>query len=312
MSDFDLIPRERPAVTSVFFILVVTLIGFIFVGPLIGFLLVIPFIDGTLIDFVPKISQPLLHPEVRMPLFIIQACATFFGLVAGPLLYWSAIEKRKAADFVRHKAAVTPLTLVLTAMAVVFFMMPNSVLIEWNAHIEFPDSLKNLETWARQREDYAEELTRFLTTFASPGEFLFGFFVIAVLPAIGEELVFRGMLQPQMQRATKNIHVAIWISAFLFSSLHMQFFGFFPRLLLGALFGYLYYWSGNLIVPMAAHFFNNGFSVVMLYLHQLGKIDIDVESTKAVPWPVVISGTILTFALLVYLKILFQRNRTAA
>jgi len=120
------------------------------------------------------------------------------------------------------------------------------------------------------------------------------------------------MLQPQLQRATNNIHVAIWISAFLFSSLHMQFFGFVPRLFLGALFGYLYYWSGNLIVPMVAHFINNGFSVIMLYLHQLGKIDIDVESTKAVPWSAVISGTILTFALLVYLRILFLRNRTAA
>jgi membrane protease YdiL (CAAX protease family) len=120
------------------------------------------------------------------------------------------------------------------------------------------------------------------------------------------------MLQSQLQRATKNVHAAIWISAFLFSSLHMQFFGFVPRLFLGALFGYLYSWSGNLIVPVLAHFINNAFSMIMLYLHQLGKIDIDVESTKAVPWPAVISGTILTFALLVYLKILFERNRNPA
>jgi uncharacterized membrane protein (Fun14 family) len=120
------------------------------------------------------------------------------------------------------------------------------------------------------------------------------------------------MLQPQLQRATRNAHVAIWISAFLFSSLHMQFFGFVPRLALGALFGYLYSWSGNLIVPIVAHFINNGFSLLMLYLHQLGKIDIDLESTKAVPWPAVISGTILTLVLLAYLKIRFERNRTAA
>jgi hypothetical protein len=116
------------------------------------------------------------------------------------------------------------------------------------------------------------------------------------------------MLQPLLQRATHNAHTAIWISAFLFSALHMQFFGFVPRMLLGALFGYLYSWSGNLIVPMFAHFINNGFSVILLYLHQLGKVNIDLESTEAAPWPVVISGTILTFGLLVYLKRHFQRN----
>jgi membrane protease YdiL (CAAX protease family) len=311
MSEFDLIPRERPAATSVFFILITALAGFLFVGQLIGFLMAIPFMEGTLVDFRLKLAEPLLHPEIKLPLFIIQGCATLFGLVAGPLLYWSFMEKRRVADFFQQKT-ISALTLTLTAMVVLFFMMPTSVLIEWNANVVLPDFLKNIETWARQREDYAEELTTLLTTFASTGEFLLAFLVVAVLPAIGEELVFRGMLQPQLQSATRNVHVAIWISAFLFSSLHMQFFGFVPRLVLGALFGYLYFWSGNLIVPIVAHFINNGFSLLMLYLHQLGKIDIDLENTKAVPWPAVVSGTILTLVLLAYLKIRFERNRTAA
>jgi membrane protease YdiL (CAAX protease family) len=311
MSEFDLIHRERPAATSVFFILITALVGFFLVGPLIGFLIATPFMESTFVDFGSKITEPLLHPDIKTPLFIVQGCATLFGLVVGPLLYWSFIEKRRVADFVQQKT-INPLTLTLTAMVVLFFMMPNSLLIEWNATVVLPDFLKDLEAWARQREDYAEELTAFLTTFGSTGEFLFAFLVVAVLPAIGEELVFRGMLQPQLQRATRNTHVAIWISAFLFSSLHMQFFGFVPRLVLGALFGYLYSWSGNLIVPMVAHFINNGFSVILLYLHQLGKIGIDVESTEAAPWPAVISGTILTFALLVYLKILFERNHNPA
>ena len=82
--------------------------------------------------------------------------------------------------------------------------------------------------------------------------------------------------------------------------------------MLGALFGYLYFWSGNLIVPMFAHFINNGFSVGMLYLQQLGKVNIDVESTQAAPWPVVITGTILTFGLLIYLKKFLERKTTSA
>src|SRR5258706_11828197 len=183
------------------------------------------------------------------------------------------MEKRRIADFVQQKT-ISPSTLILTAMVVLFFMMPNSLLIEWNANVVLPDFLKDLETWARQREDYAEELTTFLTTFASTGEFLLAFIVVAVLPAIGQELVFRGMLQPQLQSATRNAHFAIWISAFLFSSLHMQFFGFVPRLVLGALFGYFYSWSGNLILPIVSQFFNNGFSIFMLYLNKSGNIHI--------------------------------------
>jgi len=309
MSEFDLIPRERPASTSIFFIVVAALVGFIFIGPAIGLLFAAPFMEGTLVDFLSKITPPLHHPELKTSLFIIQGCATF-GLAACPLLYWSVIEHRRVNDFFRYKTSA--LALVLTAMVVFFFILPNTVLMEWNANVVFPDFLKNFETWAKGREENANELTTFLTTFGSTREFLVGFFVVAVLPGISEELVFRGMLQPQLHRATNNVHVGIWLSAFLFSSLHMQFFGFVPRLFLGALFGYLYYWSGNLIVPMMAHFINNGFSVIMLYLHQLGKIDIDVESTEAAPWPAVISGTILTFALLVYLKILFERNRNPA
>ena len=65
-----------------------------------------------------------------------------------------------------------------------------------------------------------------------------GLLVIALLPAIGEELVFRGILQRELWRGTLNIHVAIWVSAAIFSAIHMQFYGFVPRLLLGALFGY--------------------------------------------------------------------------
>ena len=148
--------------------------------------------------------------------------------------------------------------------------------------------------------------------FNSTGEFLFAFLIIAILPGIGEELVFRGLLQPQLHRATGNAHIAIWISAILFSAIHMQFFGFVPRVLLGALFGYLYLWSGNLIIPMFAHFMNNGFSVLMLYLHQLGIVDIDIETTEAAPWPAVIGFSIITFGLMVYLKKLFERNSSPA
>lgn len=311
MSEFDFIPHQRAPATSAVLILLTALAGFILIGPAIGLMLAIPFMDGTVIDFASKITNPSLHPEVKTPYLIMQGSATFFGLVVGPSLYWLGIEKQNVFEFVKNKS--TPFSaFMITAAIVILFMAPNSVIIDWNAHVSLPEFLKDFEMTARNLENRAEQLTRFFTTFKSPADFAFILFIVAILPAIGEELVFRGLLQPKLQQATNNAHAGIWISAFLFSAIHMQFFGFVPRILLGALFGYLYFWSGNLIVPMFAHFINNGFSVGLLYLQQLGKVDFDVESTEAAPWFVVITGTILTFGLLIYLNKFFDRNTPSA
>jgi membrane protease YdiL (CAAX protease family) len=175
-----------------------------------------------------------------------------------------------------------------------------------------PDFLKGFEYWAREKEDIAAELTAYLTQFDSFGNFALAFFVIAILAGVGEELVFRGMLQPELQRATGNIHAAIWISAILFSAIHLQFFGFVPRMLLGVMFGYLYYWSGNIIIPMLAHFVNNGFSLLMVYLYQLGIISIDLESGESASPLLVAFFTIITFGLLLYLKKFHRENNSFA
>ncbi|MDP4687503.1 MAG: CPBP family intramembrane metalloprotease [Salibacteraceae bacterium] len=89
--------------------------------------------------------------------------------------------------------------------------------------------------------------------------------VIAVFPAISEELFFRGFLQNTLLKMGRNHHVAIWVTAFIFSAIHMQFLGFFPRLILGAVLGYSAMYSRSLIVPIIGHFVNNGLAVVLTY-----------------------------------------------
>ena len=296
---------HRPAWLSIILILIMATLGFVVLGPLIGFLVAMPFYDGSLFDLVNKITNPIAHPEIRLPILIIQGCATFVGLILIPMLYLSAIEKRNALSWITEKST-TLVIVVVTAVIVISFMAFNSIFIEWNAHVTFPDFLKEFGEWARERESLAEELTKFFTTFNSTGDFLFGMIVIALLPAIGEELVFRGMLQPEIFRASGNHHVAIWVSAIIFSAFHMQFYGFIPRMFLGALFGYLYVWSGNLLLPMIAHFVNNGFSVLMMYLYQQGIITIDMDSPEAAPWPAVFGFTAVCAALLYYFKRIHQ------
>jgi membrane protease YdiL (CAAX protease family) len=106
---------------------------------------------------------------------------------------------------------------------------------------------------------------------------MFNIFMIAVLPALGEELLFRGVIQRIFTSWIRNYHWGIWIAAFLFSAMHMQFYGFLPRMALGAMFGYLLVWTGTMWVPILAHFVNNTMGVLAYYFISKGVISKDIE-----------------------------------
>jgi membrane protease YdiL (CAAX protease family) len=299
-------PGQHPVLVVIFTFLTVFL-GFALVGPLIGLILALPSYDGDFLKLAEDITHPVENVALKTPLYIVQGAATFFGLVIGPALLLFTLRKN-VLDFFRHQS-FSATSVSLTVLIVIVFMGLNSFFIEWNATVHFPDSLKHFEQWAREKENYAKEVTTFLTKFDSTGQFLLAFLVIAILPAIGEELVFRGLIQRELSKVV-NIHVSIWLAAFFFSAIHMQFFGFVPRMLLGALFGYLYYWSGNLSLAMLAHFINNGVAVVGLYFYQQGTLEFDMESPEALPLPYIIASAFFTAALLYYFKKHYQ-ERTA-
>lgn len=282
-------------------------LGFVIIGPILGFFIALPFYHGGMAELAEAIQQPLDNPDTKIPLYIIQGCATFVGLIVAPTLYLNR-ERQSLSAFFRDKR-LEWIPVLVTVSVVVIFMAVNSVFIEWNAKFSFPEFAKNFEHWAREREDNAAELTTFLTTFSSSMELMLAIVIIGVLPAIGEEIVFRGLIQNEVYRGTKNIHVSIWIAAVLFSAIHFQFFGFVPRLLLGALFGYLYYWSGNLKLAILAHFVNNTVSVLALYFYQQGRFSFDVESTEAAPLNVVLLSALITVGLLYYFHRYFQDRK---
>ena len=149
---------------------------------------------------------------------------------------------------------------------------------ELNSQMHFPEWLSGIERWMQDSEDKADKLTEVFLNVNSLGGLLFNLFMIAVLPAIGEELLFRGVIQRIFTNMTKSHHWGIWISAILFSALHMQFFGFIPRMLLGVLFGYLLVWSGTMWLPMIAHFVNNGVAVNLWYFIHKNMISPEMEN----------------------------------
>lgn len=114
-------------------------------------------------------------------------------------------------------------------------------------------------------EDKAAELTNFFLSMNTVGELFFNLFLIALIPAIGEELFFRGVIQKKLGNILKSPHVSVIISSIIFSAIHMQFFGFLPRFVLGLMLGYLFFFSKNLWTSILAHFINNAMGVLLMY-----------------------------------------------
>lgn len=244
-------------------------------------------------------------------LMSIQAINHLGTFLLPALLYWYVIERRTWVQFsTRPLWAVAGLWLV--GLIVIAFMPFDGLVIEWNRNLHLPKTLAPLETWIRNKEASLEGITKYLTTFSTTGQLITALVVIAVIPAIGEEVLFRGVLQRNISYWSGNVHVGIWGAAILFSAIHVQFLGFFPRMLLGALFGYLYVWSGNLWVPIGAHFVNNGFTVLMVYLYQQRMTTVDIERSESVPaWGAVVSLA-LTTGLLMYFRRVNKAPRNEA
>jgi membrane protease YdiL (CAAX protease family) len=171
---------------------------------------------------------------------------------------------------------------------------------ELNSTMHFPDWFSGVGQWMIEKEDSA---ARLLDTIMAPDTFwamILNLLMIAVLPAIGEELIFRGVFQKNLSKLFRSGHLAIWVTAFLFSAIHLQFFGFVPRFILGLVFGYLFFWSGTLWLPVIAHFVNNAVPVLGAFIFGWNKVNTpsDIPLWKqmiVLPLPVLISIAILLY-----------------
>ena len=210
------------------------------------------------------------NADMRIHLLIIQSITSFIVFFLAPYMYL-----RRKKEFVQNilsfkKIRAYPTMILILLM--LFFMIFNGTIIEWNKNLEFPELLSSLEKFTKEREIELEKLTIYLISFDNFFQYIIGVFAIAFLPGFCEEYLFRGVFQKKFNSIFKNIHLAIWLSAFLFSFFHFQFYGFFPRMLLGALFGYIYFYSNNLFYPVLAHFINNFIALSIFYLSHTKQI----------------------------------------
>jgi len=188
-----------------------------------------------------------------------------FGLFVLPPLLFCFIYKLHIPSFFKLNELRTLQLLPILFLLFVLILPILNVTVELNKLLQLPDWLAGLEQWMRNSEDSAAYKTEALLNMKSYNDLFINIILVAVLPAIGEELAFRGVLQQTLIGKSLNAHWGIWGAAFIFSFIHFQFFGFLPRLLLGAFFGYLFYWSKSLWLPMLAHFINNASAVLIAY-----------------------------------------------
>ena len=152
---------------------------------------------------------------------------------------------------------------VLASVVVMLLAIPGiNLLSAWNQQMVLPEWMSGIEQWMRMQEDAAAQLTEQFLRVDTVGGLLVNIGLMALLPAVGEELTFRGVVQGMF---TRNRHVAIWATAAIFSFVHLQFYGFLPRMLMGTMFGYMLWWTGSLWVPMLMHFVNNCAAVVVAF-----------------------------------------------
>lgn len=241
-------------------------IGILFLLPIYGAEVLSVFTEADYSDAtylsVYKYIQILSH----LGLFIVPA-----------ILYAFIAEKGFKSYYAFNKKISLPI-IVMGSLIIVLALPLVNYLGDINKNIVLPESMKAIENWMQKTELLAEEMIKVFLADTSFVQLIVNLLMIAVIPAIGEELIFRGILLKSLNKMTSNIHIAAFVSAIIFSAVHMQFYGFLPRMVLGLVLAYLFIWSGSIWVPIIAHFANNALAVMVAYFHNKGVLVQSLEN----------------------------------
>lgn len=244
----------------------------------LGVFSIISIVLATTVYQIPLLSNPGIlkdtsNPNVVPALKMMQVMQAL-GLFIVPTLVFAKLDSNNIFTYL----SLQKRPFLYALICAVLIMLCAQPLINWmaelNSHMPAP-------AWMHQSEKDAAEVTKIFLKMDGISDLLINLFMIALIPAVGEELLFRGVFQPLFHKLTKNPHLGIWLSAILFSALHMQFLGFFPRMFMGAAFGYLLLWSGSLWLPIIGHFVNNAGAVLIAFMIQKNDMPQEVETVGA-------------------------------
>lgn len=230
--------------------------------------------------FLQALSQLGIFVLPSILFFVVFKPGFYNGLGLNTLRFWPGI----------------PAAIVLMLAATPFI----GQLYEWNMGLKLPAGLKEIEDWMHTAEEKANQITEAFVSVKSLNGLAANMLVMAIIPAIAEELLFRGVIQQLIARITKRPVLAVWLTAIVFSMIHMQFFGFFPRLVLGVFMGYLYLWSGSLWLAIVAHFTNNAAAVIAGYLFATGITNTPYNEAGSYGGPLLALASLIVVSFLLF------------
>lgn len=302
----DSFNRMHPITKLIFVGLSVTII---FLGLfLFALFAAIPIFDISLenLDIFTNSSDPSNMPFIKY-LQIIQG----FALFIIPSIFIAFFFRKNIFEYfmLNKKLSVQSVIIIIaTGIFVLPFINYTALL---NSQLDLPSAFDGIERWMISTEENATKLTERFLKMDNVEDLLINLFMIALIPAIGEELLFRGILQRIFTEWTKNHHIGIMIAAIIFSAFHLQFLGFVPRLILGIIFGYYLVWSKSLWLPIIAHFINNGFAVISYYFIQQGALNKNIETIGAKEGLTLAIPSLIITVVLLYSLFKFENRKDA-
>lgn len=261
------------------------------------------FLAGSLVTVVNGIydGQLMLSAGGIRLSSAIQMVFMFF-MPALTLMVWSG---QKPISFLGLRDGKGVLSLSFLAVVIMFASMPFiSLITHVNQLLTLPPWLSGLEYWMQNLEKSAQETTNLLLAGTSIWAYLGNILVVGVFAAVAEEFFFRGALQQLLVKLFKNKHVGVWMTAFIFSMMHLQFYGFLPRFVLGLLLGYLFVYSKNLWIPILIHFLNNALVVTFNFFFRENPVYQYIENSP-ISLTFIVVG-LASLGLFIYLLRLFK------
>ena len=260
---------------------------------IIAALIIVGLILSVVISTITTLASGDL--EELSVLRIAQISSQFFTFVLPPILYVILVKEKPILSLGLNKVKIYWF---LLGIAMMYTILPlNSLFAEWNAEIKLPESMSRLEELMKSMQEAAAEVTEKMLNINNISGLIINLIMIAGLAALGEELLFRSLLQTSLIKICKNAHIGIFIASAIFSFIHFEFYGFIPRLVLGLILGYMFYLSGSIWVPMLMHFINNGTVVILYFLNNKGITNIDTDTFGRTSIPILILSIIVTIIL---------------
>lgn len=243
------------------------------------FILAALLILGLIIGSVIGVIYPLVSGQDVMSLNslrVMQISSQIFTFVLPPILYAMLIKENPKESLGIKNVSYHWF---IIGFVMMYAILPlNNVFAEWNAGLKLPESMSRIEELIKEMYESSAVVLEKLVNVNTFGGFVINLIMIAGLAALGEELLFRSIIQTSLIKTCKNAHVGIIIASAIFSFIHFDFYAFIPRLVLGMLLGYMFYYSRSIWVSMFMHFVNNATAVVIYYLNNIGVTNVDVET----------------------------------